>query len=159
MIREGLSYLAPQRERRVLYGPFNQLPKQSVNLTISYNGKHHKRTMDHCPEYCETFQLDIQQFEGLLHSTPIEREQLRAVRNVAKDIRRLVTGRSALRVDLQASGDEHQYDLANSDKFDAQVQQLLRREVDLRTWLARPSGGSGRILRWVRRVPEIILRK
>lgn len=84
MLRDGLEYLPPGTERRLFYGPYNELPDTPVRLTVTYNRKEQAKTQ---PEFSETFTLDRKQFEGLLHSTPYERHVLRAIEATAQNLK------------------------------------------------------------------------
>lgn len=84
MLRDGLEYLPPGADRRLFYGPYNELPDTPVRLTVTYNRREQAKKR---PEFSETFTLDRMQFEGLLHSTPYERQVLRAVEAIAKNLK------------------------------------------------------------------------
>lgn len=84
MLRDGLEYLPPGAERRLFYGPYNELPDTLVRLTVTYNRKERAKTQ---PEFSETFSLDRTQFEGMLHSTPYERQVLRTIESAAKNLK------------------------------------------------------------------------
>lgn len=84
MLRDGLEYLPLGGERRLFYGPYNELPDTPVRITVTYNRKERTKTQ---PEFSETFTLDRMQFEGLLHSTPYERQVLQAIEATAKNLK------------------------------------------------------------------------
>lgn len=112
MLRDGLEYLPPGGERRLFYGPYNELPNTSVRLTVTYSRKELARTQ---PEFSESFTLDRKQFEGLLHSTPYERQVLRAIEAAANNLKTIA----------------QEVKRANRDDFRNEVPELMQSTSEL----------------------------
>jgi hypothetical protein len=146
MLRDGLEYLPPGIERRILYGPYNELPDTPVRLTVTYNRKEQAKTQ---PEFSESFTLDRKRFEGLLHSTPYERQVLRAIEATANNLKIIAQEvKRANRDDLRNEAPEFMQSTLKFDELerkyyqgDLTLAELLeevdspRRMVRMRWWL------------------------
>lgn len=124
MLHDGLEYLPPQTERRLFYGPYNKLPETPVRLTVTYNRKEHAKKY---PEFSETFTLDRMQFEGLIHSTPYERQVLHAADAIAKHLKDI--SQEAKRVNRYDFGNEVRESMPPDPEAIELLRQLSRGEL------------------------------